>query len=89
MSILKTLAVLVGCAGVGLAQAAEFADLDRNQDGVITMQEALDRDGDGVVSLEETQGHRDLFRAWRRADRDRDELLERSEFGAFSTDALR
>lgn len=89
MSILKTLAVIIGCAGTGLAQAAEFADLDRNQDGVITMQEAVDRDGDGVVSLEEIRRHRDLLRAWRRADRDRDELLERSEFGAFSPDALR
>lgn len=91
MSLSRTVAVLawVGCAGTGLAQATEFADLDANGDGVVTMQEAFDRDGDGTVSLGEAREHGVLLRQWQRADRDRSETLDRSEFGAFVSGGFR
>lgn len=73
MSGFKTIAGIgsVLIAGVALAQSAPTF-------------ESLDKNGDGQISIQEATGHDDLFVAFKKLDTNKDGMLSKAEFAAYT-----
>jgi Ca2+-binding EF-hand superfamily protein len=74
MSGFKTASVVIGSmlfAGVISAQGAPSF-------------ESLDKNADGQISIQEATSHDDLFVAFKKLDMNKDGVLSKAEFGAYS-----